>query len=179
MNVFGFQEPCDSLCSWALLSFPIHVYSPGHEFTARTVIELAAHDYFHWPRKTFRFAISPCLTAAAVFLGHLDRGGTFGRIGSRSNIPLVSAAWTEKNGTPRSNPNSPLSSRVALKIYYRSHTDRAHRTCMEITSVLHELRWSKHTFVSHASQIPSQQRTMSRNITNWNVIESNFFQRII
>jgi len=50
-----------------LLFIPIHVYFPGHEFTARAVIEPAGPDSFHCPRKTFRFAISPRLTAELSF----------------------------------------------------------------------------------------------------------------
>jgi len=52
---------------WLLLFIPIHVYFPGHEFTARAVIEPAGPDSFHCPRKTFRFAISPRLTAELSF----------------------------------------------------------------------------------------------------------------
>jgi len=44
---------------------PIHVNSPGHGFTAAAVIE-PTPAAFHCPRKTFRFAISPRLTAARL-----------------------------------------------------------------------------------------------------------------
>jgi len=61
--VFDFSGHDRSL----LLFIPIHVYFPGHEFTARAVIEPAGPESFHCPRKTFRFAISPCLTAELSF----------------------------------------------------------------------------------------------------------------
>ena len=61
MIVFDFSDRS------LLLFIPIHVYFPGHEFTARAVIEPAGPESFHCPRKTFRFAISPCLTAELSF----------------------------------------------------------------------------------------------------------------
>lgn len=136
VNVFGFRSHVTALLLCSSL-IPIHVYSPGHEFTARTVIELAGHDFFHCPRKTFRFAISPCLTAALSFQA-IQIEEIHSVESARVQTFLSYQLHRPRNGIPCSNPNSSLSSRETLKIYYRSHTDRV-STCMEITSVFHEL----------------------------------------